>query len=283
MMKKLFYIALFFSSGCLALAPLQDVDLSAVSGQSGITIDTQMEGGLSIGEFKYTDSGEDSIEEGGGGSLSLLDIKIKDASVSFDIDVSAAGELSMKLNNFATTDMSIGAIQFNYDSLIADINPLDISSERQLQNYYSSLGAVYIHDYTLPNTADITFKLTSDGGFALTSTLPYGSFFYLTYTDDEYDDDPFVYDTNNDGETILNDTKGKNYISSRIGFNEFKLNDIKLKGSGVGDDSHLEITLGGTEGAITFGDININGSVIGSAGFENIRIENVSYLHIKGH
>ncbi|MBL4881466.1 MAG: hypothetical protein JKX82_09095 [Oleispira sp.] len=278
-MKKIIYISLLCSSSCFALLPIQDDDLSVISGQSGITIDIDTNAPITIGEFRYNDTDNGALEEGGGGSFSLRDIEIKEGSFSFDIDVSSDGELFMKLNNFATTDMSIGAIQFNYDSSLAAIDTSVISSDAQLRNQYSRLGSLFINDYTLAATADITFKLTSDGGIALTSVLPTGSFFYLTYTDDG----EFIYDTNKDGDTTKNDTDGKNYISARVEFDDFKLNDIKLKGVGVGDDSYLEVSLGGTQGAISFSDININGSVIGSAGFENIHVEPVSYLHIKGH
>ncbi|MBL4798241.1 MAG: hypothetical protein JKY50_12565 [Oleispira sp.] len=278
-MKKIIYISLLCSSSCFALLPIQDDDLSVISGQSGITIDIDTNAPITIGEFRYNDTDNGALEEGGGGSFSLRDIEIKESSFSFDIDVSSDGELFMKLNNFATMDMSIGAIQFNYDDSLVAIDTLVISSDAQLRNQYSRLGSLFINDYTLAATADITFKLTNDGGIALTSVLPTGSFFYLTYTDDG----EFIYDTGNDGDTTKNDTDGKNYISARVEFDDFKLNDIKLKGVGVGDDSYLEISLGGTQGAISFSDININGSVIGSAGFENIHVEPVSYLHIKGH
>jgi hypothetical protein len=278
MMKKILFISLFFSSSCFSLSPIQDELLSTISGQSGITVDTEIESALTIGEFRYEDTSEGSAEKGGGGSFSLRDIKIDKSAFSFDIDITSAGELLMKLNSFATTDMSIGAIQFNYDESLAAVDTAIVSSEKQLQNQYGRVGSLFINDYTLGAAADITFKLTSDGGFALTSTLP-DSFFYLTYTDDG----EFIYDTSNDGDVTKNDTGGENYISTRVEFDDFTLNDVKVKGEGVGSESYVAISLGGTQGAITFSDININGTVIGSSGFENIHVEPVSYLHIKGH
>jgi hypothetical protein len=278
-MKKIMYISLLCSSSCFSLLPIQDADLSVISGQSGITIDIDTSSPITVGEFRYDDTDGGTLEKDGGGSLSLRDIEIKESSFTFDIDVASDGELLMKLQDFSTTDMSIGAIQFNYDSSLVAIDTSEISSDAQLRNQYSRVGSLFINDYTLAATADITFKLTNDGGFALTSALPAGTFFYLTYTDDG----EFIYDTSNDGDVTKNDTDGKNYISSRVEFDDFVLNDIKLKGVGVGDESYLEVSLGGTQGAISFSDININGSVIGSAGFENIQVEPVSYLHIKGH
>jgi len=278
MMKNILYISLLFSSSCFSLSPIQDELLSTISGQSGITVDTEIESALTIGEFRYEDTSEGTAEKGGGGSFSLRDIKIDKSAFSFDIDITSAGELLMKLNSFATTDMSIGAIQFNYDESLTAVDAAVISSEEQLQNQYGRVGSLFINDYTLGAAADITFKLTNDGGIALTSTLP-DSFFYLTYTDDG----EFIYDTSDDGDLTKNDTAGKNYISSRVEFDNFRLNDVKVKGEGVGSDSYVAVSLGGTEGAITFRDININGTVIGSSGFENIHVEPVSYLHIKGH
>jgi hypothetical protein len=278
-MKKIMYISLLCSSSCFSLLPIQDADLSVISGQSGITIDIDTSSPITVGEFRYDDTDGGTLEKDGGGSLSLRDIEIKESSFTFDIDIASDGELLMKLQDFSTTDMSIGAIQFNYDSSLVAIDTSEISSDAQLRNQYSRVGSLFINDYTLAATADITFKLTNDGGFALTSALPAGTFFYLTYTDDG----EFIYDTSNDGDVTKNDTDGKNYISSRVEFDDFVLNDIKLKGVGVGDESYLEVSLGGTQGAISFSDININGSVIGSAGFENIQVEPVSYLHIKGH
>ena len=272
-------MSLLFSSVCFSLSPIQDTELSIISGQSGITVDIDAGSPVTIGEFRYEDNENGEMESGGGGAFSLRDIEIKENSFSFDVDVTTDGELLMKLNSFATTDMSIGAIQFNYDNSLDAINTSIVSSEAQLRNQYSRVGSLFINDYTLDASADITLRFTHDGGFALTSALPTGSFFYLTYTDDG----EFIYDTSNDGDVTKNDTAGKNYISARVEFDDFRLNDIKMKGENIGSDSYLDITLGGTEGAITFSDININGKVIGSGGFENIHVEPVSYLHIKGH
>jgi hypothetical protein len=279
-MKKIICMSLISSANCFALLPLQDSDLSIISGQSGITIDISTSSDVTVGEFRYEDRADGALEEGGGGAFSLRDIELKDSEFSFDIDVTSAGELVMKLNSFAVTDMTIGALQFNYDSSLAAVDPFSstASSEDQLQNQYSRVGSLAINDFTLAANADITFKFTNDGGFAFTAGMPTGSFFYYTYIDDG----EFTYDTSNDGDATLNDNTGKNYISTRVEFDDFRLNDIKLKGVGVGDDSYLDISLGGTQGAIAFKDININGAFVGSAGFENIQVDSVSYLHIKG-
>lgn len=278
-MKKIICISLLFSANCFAMMPMQDNDLSVVSGQSGITIDITTESDITVGELRYEDKTDGVLEKDGGGAFSLRDIVIKDSEFSFDIDISAAGELAMKLNSFGVMDIDVGAMQFNYDDSLNAIDPTVLSSEAQLLNQYGRLGALAINDFTLGASSDITFKFTNEGEFAYSASLPTGSFFYFTYIDDG----EFTYDTNGDGDATLNDTAGKNYISTRVEFENLVLSDVKFKGVGVGDDSYVAVTLGGTQGAISFRDININGSILGSAGLENISVNPVSYLHIKGH
>ena len=278
-MKKIICISLLFSANCFAMMPMQDNDLSVVSGQSGITIDITTESDITVGELRYEDKTDGVLEKDGGGAFSLRDIVIKDSEFSFDIDISAAGELAMKLNSFGVMDIDVGAMQFNYDDSLNAIDPTVLSSEAQLLNQYGRLGALAINDFTLGASSDITFKFTNEGEFAYSASLPTGSFFYFTYIDDG----EFTYDTNGDGDASLNDTAGKNYISTRVEFENLVLSDVKFKGVGVGDDSYVAVTLGGTQGGVSFRDININGNILGSAGFENISVNPVSYLHIKGH
>lgn len=278
-MKKIICISLIYSANSFALLPMQDNDLSIVSGQSGLTIDLSTNSDITVGEIRYEDKTNGILERDGGGAFSLRDIVIKDSEFSFDVDVSAAGDLAVKLNSFGVMDVTVGAVQFNYDESLTAINPAVLSTEAQLKNQYSRLGSLAINDFTLDANSDITFKFTNKGELAFTAGMPTGSFFYFTYIDDGN----FTYDTGNDGDATRNDTAGKNYISTRVEFDNFRLNDVKLKPIGVGEDSYVDISLGGTQGAISFSDININGKVIGSAGFENISIDPVSYLHIKGH
>ncbi len=280
-MKKLICISLLLSTNCFALVPMQDDDLSGIAGQSGITIDIETQSDITIGEVRYEDKADGALEKEGGGSFSLRDIEIKDSAFSFDIDVTAAGELVMKLNSFAVMDMNIGALQFNYDSSLSAVDPLSAtpSTTAQLHNQYSRLGSLAINDFTLAENSGITFKFTNDGGIAFNANMPTGSFFHFTYMDDG----EFIYDTSNDGDVTLNDTEGKNYISTRVEFEDFVLNDIKVKGEGVGADAYVAVSLGGIQGAVTLKDISINGSIIGSAGFESISVDPVSYINIKGH
>ena len=278
-MKKIICIPLLLSANCFAMMPMQDNDLSVVSGQSGITIDITTESDITVGEFRYEDKAEGALEKDGGGAFSLRDIVIKDSEFSFDIDISAAGELAMKLNRFGVMDIDVGAMQFNYNDSLNAIDPIVLSSEAQLLNQYGRLGALAVNDFTLAASSNITFKFTNEGEFAYSASMPTGSFFYFTYIDDG----EFTFDTNDDGDATLNDTAGKNYISTRVEFENLVLSDVKFKGVGVGDDSYVAVTLGSTQGAISFRDININGSILGSAGFENISVNPVSYLHIKGH
>lgn len=272
-------MSLLLSSNGFALSPLQDADLSGVSGQSGITVDLSTTSDITMGEVRYEDMTDGALEKDGGGSFSLRDVAVKDAALSFDIDITAAGELIMQLNKFAVMDVDVGAMQFNYDESLAAVDPSVISSAAQLRNQYSRLGSLAINDFTLAQNSDITVKFTNDNALAFSASMPTGSFFYFTYVDDG----DFTYDTNDDGDATLNDTAGENYISTRVEFDDFVLNDVKIKGVGVGNDSYVAISLGGTQGAVSFRDININGNIIGSAGLENISVNPVSYLHIKGH
>ena len=57
-MKKIICIPLLFSANCFAMMPMQDNDLSVVSGQSGITIDITTESDITVGEFRYEDKTE---------------------------------------------------------------------------------------------------------------------------------------------------------------------------------------------------------------------------------
>lgn len=271
-MKKIICIPLLFSANCFSMLPMEDNDLSVVSGQSGITIDITTASDITAGEVRYEDKTNGALEKDGGGSFSLRDLRIKDAAFSFDIDVSAAGELVMKLNSFGVMDVAVGAMQFNYDSTLADIDPAVVSSEAQLLNQYGRLGSLSIDDFTLDSNSDVTFRFTNEGELAFSADMPTGSYFHFTYIDDG----EFTYDDNTGKE-------GKNFLSTRVEFDNFKLNDVKLKGVGVGDESYVAVSLAGTEGTVSFRDININGNIIGSAGLENISVNPVSYLHIKGH
>jgi len=278
-------LVLFAAKFSYALTPLVDDALSDVSGQSGLTVEMNTHGTTTIDEFRYTDENLDPDELIKGGSLSLRDIKLYSTKFSVDFDVTAT-EAILKLNSFSVTDMSFGAIQFNYDPTLAKINPLVLSSEAQKKSHYGGVGALYVNDFTIHKDAGISFKINTAGDFLFNTLLPAGSFFYLTYTDDDYDangDSTFAFDTNGDGETSTDDIVGKNYISAKVVFDDFNIKDITFSGKEDGAGAYLEVTLGDTDGAIAFNDININGKVIGSAGLENIKTDPVSYLHIRGH
>ena len=57
-MKKIMYVAFLLSSNCFALLPMQDSDLSVVSGQSGITIDVTTNSDIRVGEVRYDDTAD---------------------------------------------------------------------------------------------------------------------------------------------------------------------------------------------------------------------------------
>lgn len=281
-MNKLFFLLLSLNSlAALALTPIEDENMALVSGQAGITVDVESLGSSHIGEVRYQDGdGSTSLgAAGNSGSLSLLKLELTDMSFSYDIDVTDSA-LIFKLNQFAQTDVLIGDIAFNNNSSLADIDFSTISTSDQLQQQYNSLGSININDFTLANTADVTFKFGSDvngnSSFQFSSFLTTGSYFYLTYTDDG----EFKFDPNGDGD--LSDNNGHNYISTKVTFDDFNVEDISFHGKDVGDQSYLELTLAGLSGGMAFEDITINGAVLGTAGMENVVADPVSYFRIQG-
>jgi len=204
---------------------------------------------------------------------------LSEISFSYDIDVNDLG-LILKLGQFAQTDMLIGDVAFNNNPSLADIDFETVSTSDQLQQQYNSLGSININDFTLANTADVTFKFGNDvngnSSFQFSSFLTTGSYFYLTYTDDGV----FSFDPDGDGD--LSDNNGHNYISTKVTFDEFEVEDISFHGKDVGDQSYLELTLAGLSGGMAFEDITINGAVLGTAGMENVVADPVSYFRIQG-
>lgn len=265
---------LFFSQYSVSMESIQDDEMSIVTGQAGITIETKTTGKTSFGEVRYDDSGVDEL----GGSLSILDLVIDDTSSTLVIDVTE-NEMTFKLTEFATTDMSVAAIQFGYDSAIAENMTTALSTEGQLKNKYGSLGSLAINDYTLDVNSTVSFKFNTKGQIVLNAEMPSGSFFYFTYVDDG----DFTFDTENDGETTKNDTEGYNYLHTRVSFTNFNLLGVALEGSDDEKGEHLLVSLSSVTGGMAFENININGNIAGTIGFENINIDNVSYMKVRGY
>lgn len=266
------------SNNILALESILDQEMSNVTGQAGITVETTTTGSSSFGEIRYDDLHTNADGEEVGGSLSIRDLVIDDTSSTLVIDVEA-NEMIFKLTEFATTDMSIAAVQFGYDATVVANESLDLSTEAQLRNAYGSLGSIAINDYTLDPSSNINLKLNTDGQIVLNAEMPSGSFFYFTYIDDG----DFTFDTNNDGEDTLNDTEGFNYLHARVSFTDFELENITLDSDEDERGAHLAVSLSSVSGGITFQDININGNIAGTIGFENIDVSDVSYMKVRGY
>lgn len=268
----------FMSAPSFALQSINDDEMASVSGQAGITIDTTVTQPTRIGEIRYEnapETGPDSTGETG--SISLTDIVIEDSSFSLEFDVLPT-EAVLKLTRFAPTDINIGGLHFGYDSSVAPVDPDVKSTRAQLRNAYTNIGSIEIDNYTLAPTADITFKFNSDGDLLFTAGMPTGSFFHLTYIDDG----EFIFDANGDGDATLTDTGGRNYISTRVEFNDFRVEDISIKPVEEDGITKLKLSLSNTSGGIEFRDVNINGRVIGNVGYENINVDPVSYIKILG-
>lgn len=264
-----------FSANVLSLEAILDEDMSGVTGQAGITIETSTSGSTSIGEIRYDDRGNDGL----GGSLSIRNIVIDDISSTLVVDV-LADELVFKLTEFATTDINIGAIQFGYESGILENDTLGVSSSAQIRNAYGSLGAIAINDYTLDPNSNISLKFNSKGQIALNSYTPFGSFFYFTYVDDGH----FEFDTGGDGGAVQGgDEESYNYLHAKVSFTEFILEDITLESAEDDKGAHLLVSLSDVSGGITFENISINGNVAGTIGLENIDVNQVSYMKVRGY
>jgi hypothetical protein len=67
-----------FAVSAFALSPMQDSDLSAVSGQDGVTIGANLN--INVGSFVYTDT------DTAGGSIAFKDIQIRGA-IAVEIDI----------------------------------------------------------------------------------------------------------------------------------------------------------------------------------------------------
>ena len=91
-----------FAVSAFALAPMQDSDLSAVSGQDGVTIGANLK--IDIGSFVYTDTGS------GGGSISFNNINVRGAiAVEIDIINNATAKGTLAAVGVAGTDAATTA------------------------------------------------------------------------------------------------------------------------------------------------------------------------------
>lgn len=271
-------LLLSVSHMAVAMEAILDEEMSGVTGQAGITVETTTSGKSSFGEIRYDDIHTNADGEKIGGSLSIRDLVIDDISSTLVMDVSES-EMIFRLTEFATTDINIAAIQFGYDSAISKPEIGVASTEAQLKNQYGSLGSIAINDYTLDKSSNISFKFNTDGQIAFNAELPSGSFFYFTYIDDG----EFTFDTNNDGEITKNDTTGFNYLHTKVSFTDFKLEDVKLGGGEDERGQHLLVSLSNVSGGIAFEDISINGRIAGTIGLESINVNPVSYMKIRGY
>ena len=78
-----------FAVSAFALSPMQDSDLSAVSGQDGVSIAANLN--IDVGSFVYTDTANGAQQGGAAGSIHFNGIEIRGA-IAAEIDIiSAAG------------------------------------------------------------------------------------------------------------------------------------------------------------------------------------------------
>ena len=100
-----------FAVSAFALSPMQDADLSAVSGQDGVTIGANLN--IDMGSFVYTDTDGATGTPGldtAAGSVAFKDIQIRGAiAVEIDIISNSAAKLTLAAVGVAGSDAATTA------------------------------------------------------------------------------------------------------------------------------------------------------------------------------
>ena len=99
-----------FAVSAFALSPMQDADLSAVSGQDGVNIAANLN--IDIGSFVYTD--KDGAGALGQGSVTFEKIEIR-GGIAAVIDIISAGAATATLTKAGLDSTAAGAFVANSD------------------------------------------------------------------------------------------------------------------------------------------------------------------------
>ena len=207
-MKTFWFTPVLFVSFCgNALQAIDDSDMASVYGQSGLTIETQVEENdgtvLTIGSVTYTEENEDDSDDEflSLQNIGLQIIEIDDAgnllgpgSVTTTIDISEDGDLTIRAADIGAVNFTVGSIEFSGRSIgalglnrwrfapgsflettVVNESPVKIRS-RALMADGSGIDFRYIEDDLLL-TSNIAFKPDS-------SNRPFQSEFFFTAVDD---------------------------------------------------------------------------------------------------
>lgn len=163
--KKLALVAAMssFAFAASAMSPIQDADLSQISGQDGVSIAANLQ--LSIGEFKYTDT------DAGGGSVSFNGIQAR-GSIAATIDIidnltamgnvmtggTILGEAQTVLQLTGGTDVAAfvpaGDVVKIAIPRLTTTNKLNVSVDSiKMGNSTASFGSVALNDISLSGTS----------------------------------------------------------------------------------------------------------------------------------
>lgn len=206
-MKTFWFTPVLFASFSVsALQAIDDLDMASVYGQSGLTIETQIENNdgtlVTIGSVTYTEENEDDSDDE---FLSLQNIGLQiieidnagnllgPGSITTTIDISENGDLSVRATDLGAINFTVGSIDFSGRSIgalglnrwrfapgsflettVINGSPVKVRS-RTLMTDGSGIDFRYIEDELLL-TSNIAFKPDS-------ANRPFQSEFFLTTVD----------------------------------------------------------------------------------------------------
>ena len=271
-MKKIIAFYALSSSAVFAMEAMDDQDLGNVDAQDGVTIVQSINGQTTIDSISYLDDDGDGEAHTAAAGIYLSDISIDTSSFQLDIDVVSETDgdfLNINISNIVqgdlwVRDIALGATQ-------------------------SSVGAISITDYNYDTNGSYNIKIgnfdpdgddsTDNSYSAIIYNLDFASSSYkYTFVDEaEFDSNGNLIDG------FL--------MSYDVQFTNFKTEDttVSLDPTLSGDGKPwAKLSLGSITGAADFNDITfqqVGGAptVMGSAGFSGIQIQDNSFIAISAH
>jgi len=265
-------LCLSFSSSVVALQSIDDAELSLIDGRAGITIESQLHDTSTIGAISYTDADGDGKGHTDSAGIYLSGISIGASSVKSKIDVLEDGTLNINISDIVQGDVwvrniamgdtetsfgAIGVTNFNFDSA----GSYNVKFASVDLNASGVNQAAIIFDFNMASSSyDFTF--VDEAEFSLVGEHELLSGYTISYTTQ-------FSDFKAEGTTVYADNSisldGREWIRTDLG---------SITGS-----ARLEnISFGSFDAGIASSQ-----SVLGSAGFSGINIENTSFVAVSGH